>query len=142
MGTERTRTTRATQERPPRVVRRVPQPALGATLGTNSYDQTYMERVGRNAGSIRTPDTALIRKMLRWKSNRIQFHATFSFAATGQWACEEYRFPIRMWGRLAREAGFIPKAPMTERKRLALEKARASSAASRRHQNERVASAL
>jgi hypothetical protein len=111
------------------------------SLGVNQYDQTYMVQVDRGTGSIRTPNTALIRKMLRWKSQKVEFHARFSIAATGQWLCEEYRFPIRMWKRIAREAGLLPKPPMSEKKRLALEKARASSAKSRRRQNERVASA-
>jgi len=131
----------ATQEQTTQVGRRGRQPAIGATLGTNQYDQTYMRRIGSSTGSIRTPDTALIRKTLRWKSSKVELYARFTVAATGRWVCEEYTFPIRMWRRIAREAGLIPKPPMSDQKRLALERARASSAKSRRRRNERVASA-
>jgi hypothetical protein len=140
METQKTPSTTPTQERTAQARQREPQPVLDTTLGVNQYDQTYMTRVDRGTGSIRTPNTALIRKMLRWKAQKVEFHARFSIAATGQWLCEEYRFPIRMWKRIAREAGLLPKPPMSEKKRLALDKARASSAKSRR-QNERVASA-
>ncbi len=143
MGTQQTSNTTATQEQTIQAGRPERRPALGATLGINQYDQTYMRRIDSGTGSIRTPDTALIRKMLRWQSSKVEFYASFTVAATGQWVCEEYTFPIRMWRRIAREAGLIPKPPMSEQKRRALEKARASSAGSRRRrQNERVASAF
>jgi hypothetical protein len=141
METQNPPNTTPTHERTAQTSRRGRQPALGATLGTNQYDQTYMTRVDRSTGSIRTPNTALIRKMLRWKSSKVELYARFAVAATGQWVCEEHVFPIRMWRRIALEAGLTPKPPMSKRKRLALERARASSAKSRRRRDERVASA-
>jgi hypothetical protein len=141
MSTQQTPSTTAAQQRTTQTKRRGRQPALGATLGVNEYGHAYMRRLASSTGSIRTADTVLIRKMLRWKSSKVELYARFTVAATGRWVCEEYTFPIRMWRRIAREAGLTPKPPMSDQKRLALERARASSAKSRRRRHERVASA-
>jgi hypothetical protein len=89
------------------------------TLGTNQYDQTYMEQIDRSTGSIRTPDGKLIRQLLGWKSKLIYHYADFTVATTGQFVCQEYRFPMRMWDRIAKAAGLLPKPPVSERKRQA-----------------------
>jgi hypothetical protein len=89
------------------------------TLGTNQYDQTYMEQIDRREGSIRTPDARLIRQLLGWKSKAIHWYADFTVASTGQFVCQEYRFPLRMWDRIAKAAGLLPKPPVSERKRQA-----------------------
>jgi len=89
------------------------------SLGTNQYTETWMLQIDRSTGSIRTPDARLIRQILGWKGKLIYFYADFTVASTGQFVCQEYRFPTRMWNRVAKAAGLLPKPPVSERKRQA-----------------------
>ena len=89
------------------------------TLGINQYGETWMLQIDRREGSIRTPDAKLIRQLLGWKSKAIYWYADFTVASTGQFVCQEYRFPMRMWDRIAKAAGLLPRPPVSERKRQA-----------------------
>ena len=93
------------------------------SLGVNEYGRTYMERLDRREGSIRTPDRKLARRLKRWAREGVRHHADYRNVRTGRFVCEELRFPRALWDRVAEAAGLVVRVRKAPRKGLATDRA-------------------
>ena len=89
------------------------------TLGVDEQDQTFMQQLTRGEGLIRTPDLRLAKRLQHWQGQHLWRQADYFVALSGQFLYRELRFPMRMWKRVAKAAGFIPRPEITPAQRRA-----------------------